>query len=111
MKSVPTFTADIYCGSRVEYSEEMLSAGVLEEAATEYCNRVGLCVTITELEFIYTGGREYGFKIGLINYPRFESMPADIKKQALELAEILRIIMQQKRVSIVFPDETIMLTD
>lgn len=36
-----------------------------------YCDDVGLCVTITSTRFVFTGGYEMGFRVGLRNYPRF----------------------------------------
>ncbi|HEY7823728.1 MAG TPA: hypothetical protein VIG24_12880 [Acidimicrobiia bacterium] len=37
----------------------------------KYCDAVGLCVSITSTRFVYTGGWEMGFRVGLRNYPRF----------------------------------------
>jgi hypothetical protein len=42
----------------------------------------GACVTVTPTEYVYTGGREAGAIIGLINYPRFPKTPADIDSEA-----------------------------
>lgn len=45
----------------------------------------GACVTVTPTTFVYTGGREEGAAVGLVNYPRF---PAD-KKAIWERANVL----------------------
>lgn len=53
---------------------QIFMAGDISEAKKEirsYCYEVGLCVTVTPTDFIYTGGEESGFVIGLVNYPRF----------------------------------------
>jgi hypothetical protein len=42
-----------------------------EQVCREYCFKAGLCVTVTPTQYIYTGGQEAGFAVGLINYPRF----------------------------------------
>jgi hypothetical protein len=69
----------------------------------------GGCVTITPTEFVYGNGGEPGVAIGLINYPRFPSTPETIREAAMELAARLRTAMQQQRVTVVFPDNTVML--
>lgn len=74
-----------------------------------YVDSVGLCVTVTETDYIFSGGKEHGVIVGLINYPRFPATPAKIRKRAIALAIILKKVLKQKRVSIEFPDETVML--
>lgn len=77
--TVTTFRADIHiAGSR--------TAAI--EACREFCLR-GLCVTIAEEDFVYTGGMESGVRIGLINYPRFPKSQHEIVATALELARFL----------------------
>jgi hypothetical protein len=46
--------------------------------------------------------------VGLINYPRFLSSPESIREISLHIAEELRGLMQQGKVTVVFPDETVM---
>lgn len=84
----------------------------LEEAikiAQAYVDAVGLCVTITPTTFVYKLGVEEGVAIGLINYPRFPSTPEVIRKHAVELASVFKLKFAQNRVSIVFPEDTVML--
>ncbi len=47
--------------------------------------------------------------VGLINYPGSPEEPMEVKSMALGLAEKLRVTCGQNRVSVVFPDETVML--
>jgi len=46
------------------------------------CLRQGLCVTIEPTTFIYTGGEETGYRVGLLNYPRFPCSPQDLQARA-----------------------------
>jgi hypothetical protein len=65
-------------------------AGDAQEAkriCQAYCLRVGLCVTVTKTDFVYTGGFEEGVQVGLVNYPRFPTSP----EQLWETAEILAL--------------------
>lgn len=111
---VPTFTATIWVSVEQSHPEEFdpqFTIADVRDVTGNYCNRVGLCVTITQTGFVYTGGGEYGFAIGLINYPRFPSTPEAISGHAVALAELLLVKLRQRRVSVVFPDRTVMLSN
>jgi len=113
MKIVKTFTATIYVGFREGRGSDppVVIHGISEvlAVAQEYCDQVGLCVTVTQTQYIYTSGREAGCAVGLINYPRFPSTPEQIRAHALELAGRLRDRLGQFKVSVVMPDETVMI--
>lgn len=109
MKTEPTFTATIYVGLKERDSGLIYSILDAEKAIQEYVDEIGLCVTITPTKYIYTNGAEPGFAIGLINYPRFPDTPENIKNKALMLGERLRKLFRQYKVSVVFPNETVML--
>lgn len=79
---------------------------IAKETCRRYCMRVGLCVTITPTEFIYTGGQEAGVVVGLRNYPRFPSEPDALLKAAEGLAESLRDAMCQWSYMIECGDKT-----
>lgn len=121
MKTVPTYTATIYVGTREQYTPEIRSIDMARNWLHNYVNLVGLCVTLSPIEYIYTGkkqsdasitdARESGFVVGLINYPRFPSTPEALREKALEIAEELRILFKQFKVTVVFPDETVMLEE
>jgi hypothetical protein len=67
-------------------------AGEMEAAlriCREYCLEIGLCVTVTPTEYIYTGGAEKGFEVGLIQYTPFETTPEEIFNKAKELGKRL----------------------
>ena len=78
-----TYWANIYVAGDREVSERV---------CREYCLKIGLCVTVTDCNYIYTGGAEKGIKVGLIAYPPFPETTEQIfnkaKGLALELAEI-----------------------
>ena len=77
LKDVPTYTVTIYASGSIE---------VAKQTIREECFRGGLCVTISPTLFIYTGGEEFGFQIGLINYPRLPSDETTIWNRAVDLA-------------------------
>lgn len=81
------------------YKVEIFIAGNYEEAlrlAQEYCDDVGLCVTVTPTRYVYTGGMESGVIVGLINYARFPKYTHQILEQAINLGEKLRIGLHQQ---------------
>jgi hypothetical protein len=77
-----------------------------KQVCREYCFAVGLCVTVEPCDFIYTGGEEVGFRVGLINYPRFPTDEASLHQRASELADLLMKRLCQHSYSIVGPRET-----
>jgi hypothetical protein len=88
---------------------DIFMAGDLAQAkqvCREYCFAVGLCVTIEPVSFIYTGGEETGFRVGLINYPRFPTTFEALHLRAGELAEMLMGRLCQHSYSIVGPEQT-----
>ena len=119
MKTVQTFTATIYVGVKRMSVQSVAGYRVgkvpwlwrfrARKHIQRYCDNVGLCVTFTPTEFIYSYGCEPGFTVGFINYPRFPATPEKIRATALELAQHLRDKFHQFKVSVVFPDETVMI--
>lgn len=79
---------------------------IIKQVCREYC-MIGLCVTIKEVLFIYTGGEEYGVEIGLINYPRFPDSEDNIWSKAVGLAEKCRDAAFQHSYLIISPELTI----
>lgn len=67
----------------------------------------GLCVTVTPTSFIYTGGEEYGVRIGLTNYPRFPATEEKLTNIARSLAHYVRETLYQNSYLIVTPSITI----
>lgn len=69
-----------------------------------FCYKVGLCVTVDETEYVYSGGQESGVVIGLRRYPRFPD--TDIEQHANDLAIELMEELDQTSVMVQGPFET-----
>ena len=106
-KIVETFTATVAVGTKHTATDMIQLTDNAIAWLQEYVDKVGLCVTVTRTEYIYSKGREPGLLIGLINYPRFPASKEDIKNHAMVIAESLKEKLRQKRVSIICSDETI----
>jgi hypothetical protein len=92
------------------YPVSIFMAGDALEAMTickAFCDQVGLCVTLTNTAFVYTGGGDVGFIVGLINYPRFPKEPDEIFALAERLAADLCDGLKQQSYSIQAPDKTV----
>ena len=94
---VKTFWAKIYAAGDIEAAKQV---------CREECFSEGLCVTVSPCEYIYTGGQEAGYSIGLINYPRFPSSADQIINRAKKLAESLVNKTYQDSFCIVTPENT-----
>jgi hypothetical protein len=108
MKTVDTYYARIYVGMREEYSDKVHNIEEVYELCQDYCNSIGLCVTVTPTKFIYKNGEEDGVIIGLINYPRFPAMNEEIQNTAYDIAIKFLKSFNQLKVSVEFPEKTCM---
>lgn len=112
---VDTYWASIFVGFKNSETEEIHSIDEVRKICSDYVNEIGLCVTITPTEYVYSDFKtmdyrgETGAIVGLINYPRFPSSPKSIRKCAIDLAEDLKEKLEQHRVTVQFPDDTVML--
>lgn len=86
------------------------SREVIEHVCREYCMR-GLCVTVEEVKYIYTGGEEIGVRVGLINYPRFPVEETKVWEIAIELAEMLKDRSFQQSVLVMDKHKTLWISD
>lgn len=75
-----TLWARIFIAGPIDVAKQLLRAE---------CMREGLCVTIEPTHFIYTGGEESGYVVGLINYPRFPTSEEALHERALHLLHLL----------------------
>jgi len=71
IKTDQTIVVDLWIAYPFYYDKNYL-----EQYIHEYVDQVGICVTVTDTDFIYTsspytGGFEKGVRIGFRNYPRF----------------------------------------
>jgi len=107
-----TFIAKIAVGFREGYTDRVHTLEEAYEIAQEYCNKIGLCVTVTPTRFIYSQsiatphGFDDGCFVELIAYPRFPSSKYDIVKDAIELTKIFMEQFKQNRISIITSDQT-----
>lgn len=97
VKSVPTATARLYLSGPIEVAKQIIRAD---------CLREGLCVTVEPTTFIYTGGEEAGYVVGLVNYPRFPSDQAAITARARDLMQRLLAGTHQHSALLVTPETT-----
>lgn len=115
MIKVETYTATIYCGLKRMSTGDVISFEEVEGIIRNWVDKNDMCVSVTRTDYIYSGNeKEPGVIVGIINYPRFPKFPAspsNIKFYALELAQTLLKNCHQMQMSIVFPDETIMLSN
>lgn len=95
-----TFVADVCIAGDLAAARQACQEFVLE----------GLCVSFAPCEYIFTGGRETGVRVGLINYARFPSTHADLFDRAVRLAEFLIERLHQSSASVVTSDQTVFLT-
>jgi len=95
--TVPTIRYEICMAGDIEHAKQVVR---------EYCYHVGLCVTVEPVTYIYTGGEEAGFRVGLINYPRFPSTKDEVDTHAVHLAVKLRNALCQRSYTIIGPDTT-----
>jgi hypothetical protein len=108
-----TWQADIYIGRCIGYSDSEYDADLLKSVIahfqkthhTEFCG-----VTVTELEYIVGDFRERGFKISVIQYPRFPKEEIFLEQWTMDLASHLLLKLQQNRLSVVYPNDTYLLT-
>lgn len=73
----------------------------------EYCHKHGWCVTVTPTTFVYTGGSETGVRVGIVNYPRFPSLPEILLLKAEELAQLLIEGLYQTSALVQTPEKTL----
>lgn len=96
-----TFWVKIYSSGPIDVAKNIIRVDVLLK---------GLCVTIDPTVYIYTGGEETGFVVGLLNYPRFKTKKNEILKRSLCLALKLLNGCFQRSILIETPEKTIWIT-
>lgn len=79
-------------------------AKIAKMVCRDFCDKEGLCVTVTPTSYVYTGGEEEGLVVGLINYPRFPAAPGHIYATATALAEKLCEVLGQHSFTVQTPD-------
>jgi len=96
-KTASTYQIKLYVAGPIDVAKQILRGE---------CLREGLCVTIEPTDFIYTGGEEAGYVVGLLNYPRFPGTPQQLWERAHHIAELLVGGTHQHSILLVAPDTT-----
>jgi hypothetical protein len=104
-----TYTATIYCGLSRGYDGRYFTPDDALEAVREYTAKTGVGVTVTPTYFVYRGQEENGVTVGLYNYPPDPAGASKVEAQAKELAKLLKKALNQERVSIIFPDHSVVI--
>lgn len=100
-KIEPTYWVKIYLSGSIEVAKQIIRENVFQK---------GLCVIIEPTNYIYTGGEELGYIVGLINYPRFPATPDEINERAESLARELLDRTYQHSCLIMMPNNTLWIT-
>lgn len=112
-KGNPYFEARIYIGSRVKYNGPAFTFEELRKAIGEYQHSRGLewanPVRITQTHYVWDDYDEPGWEVAIIDYPRRTKAHSVLRCAAMELAGYLLDHFKQNRISVVFPDEIVML--
>ena len=113
MKFVETdsYNVSLYVGFKNITAVVELPIDLAKSICQEYCDKVGLCVSVTPTFFIYTNGNENGCIIGFINYPRFPQSNGQIFNHAVNVAKLLKEAYYQDRVTLVATDKTLMISE
>lgn len=96
-QSEPTYWVRLFLSGPIEEAKQIIR---------QECRREGLCVTVEPTTFIYTGGEEAGYVVGLINYPRFPAMPHTLDQRARNLMELLLHGTHQDSALMMTPSKT-----
>ena len=95
--TLPTYQIKIYLSGPIEVAKQVIREHLLEHP---------LCVTISPTTFIYVGGEESGYVVGLLNYPKFPTPPNELNVRADILAELLLEKTFQRSALVVKPEMT-----
>lgn len=96
MKICATYEVKIFIGGDLR---------AIEQACRRFC-LIGLCVSVSPTNFIYTGAAESGAVIHLFNYARFPAEPEVWDKRAMELAKYLLSECCQRSCTVMTPTES-----
>lgn len=111
-----TFTATIHIGLKnmltgKEYNYDRAEKYLYSAVSTMPEGHPLGCISVTKTMFVYRTGKEAGMSIGIINYPRFPNNEEEIREQALWLANTFMHKFNQCRATVVFSDETVLLSN
>lgn len=112
-KSNPYHEVRLYIGSREHYNGPTFVRESLLQHIANFQHEHGLTkcnpVRVTETIYVWDDYAESGWEVAVIAYPRQPKSVKVLDKFMLDLAEYLLKILKQNRISVVFPDEIVML--
>lgn len=111
MKICDTYVVDIFVGCKNVEKNTIHSEQEVFDICQSYCDKNNICVSVFPCHYFYLSGKEPGFMVKIINYPRFSETPKRLLGIAFDLAELLKKSLEQNRVSVVTPDKTYMLEE
>jgi len=109
MRTQRSYNIDIWIGSIDNEENKPFTIEDLEIEMRLFFLDTPQCFTVTPTTYYHVDGKEEGYRIGLINYPRFPKSKYKLRDHALKLADQLMWNLGQKRVSVVTPKRTYML--
>lgn len=78
--TAPSFGMKIWMAGDYTHAKQILR---------NHCAEIPACYSITEFDYIYSGGEEAGFMVCLINYPRFPSTESKLVDTCSNVAALL----------------------
>lgn len=112
MKKYKSYNIQIWCGLREGYTNITHSIEEVHFICDHFIDTMnGECVSITPTHFRYSNGFEDGVVIGFIQYPRFPVMKKEKLRKAIQLAESVRILLGQIRVTVTTPKKTYLIEE
>lgn len=91
-----SFWIKIYMAGDIKFAKQICQ---------EYC-LTGLCVNLSETDYIYTMGSEKGFVVELINYARFPKTNNELTNIAQGLADLLLERLFQGSYTLMTPEKS-----
>ena len=110
-----TFTAQATFGLQKGYSSELITLTEfknvlsISQQKTKEQFSVMLSTKMTLCEIVFLGQEEPSVTLDFIQYPKFPIEEEKLKQAILFLVEQLMLTLEQNRVVIIFPTETVML--
>lgn len=106
INSVPNLEVLIYMAlPDASYPDRRRPMAEVEQICGKFCDDVGLCVSIDKTTYVYSGGKERGFIVRLINYGRFPTDHRSLQALAETLAAMLQQDLQQESYTIIGYDD------
>lgn len=94
-KTSKTRVFEVFLAGDVEHAKQVIR---------RFCKDHPCCVTVTPTTYIYRGGEEAGFVVGVRNYPRFDADASSLQNNACDIGLALRDALAQDSYMVVDHD-------